>query len=108
MTAMDQTAVELAQALIRCRSVTPEDDGAIELLDATLAKAGARCHRLTFADTDTPKVENLYARLGEGPRISHSPATPTSCRPAMRASGAIPPSPLRLRGPGSTAGAPPT
>jgi succinyl-diaminopimelate desuccinylase len=67
MTAMDQRAVELAQALIRCRSVTPEDGGAIELLDATLAKAGARCHRLTFADTDTPKVENLYARLGEGP-----------------------------------------
>ncbi|MCJ7597975.1 MAG: succinyl-diaminopimelate desuccinylase [Methyloceanibacter sp.] len=63
---MEERAVELARALIRCRSVTPEDAGAIELLDVVLGKAGAHCHRLTFADTDTPKIENLYARIGDG------------------------------------------
>lgn len=66
MTRIEERAVELARALIRCRSVTPEDAGAIELLDVVLGKAGAHCHRLTFADTDTPKIENLYARIGDG------------------------------------------
>ncbi|HEY8264430.1 MAG TPA: succinyl-diaminopimelate desuccinylase [Methyloceanibacter sp.] len=62
---MEERAIELARALIRCRSVTPEDAGAIELLDVVLGKAGAHCHRLTFSDTDTPKIENLYARIGD-------------------------------------------
>ncbi len=66
MTRSEERAIELARALIRCRSVTPEDAGAIELLDVVLAKAGAHCHRLTFSDTDTPKIENLYARIGDG------------------------------------------
>jgi succinyl-diaminopimelate desuccinylase len=66
VTGIDQRAIDLARALIRCRSVTPEDAGAIELLDVVLGKAGAHCHRLTFADTDTPKIENLYARIGDG------------------------------------------
>ena len=66
MTRIEERTIELARALIRCRSVTPEDAGAIELLDVVLAKAGANCHRLTFSDTDTPKIENLYARIGDG------------------------------------------
>jgi succinyl-diaminopimelate desuccinylase len=66
VTRSEERAIELARALIRCRSVTPEDAGAIELLDVVLAKAGAHCHRLTFSDTDTPKIENLYARIGDG------------------------------------------
>ena len=65
MTRIEERAIELARALIRCRSVTPEDAGAIELLDVVLGKAGAHCHRLTFSDTETPKVENLYARIGD-------------------------------------------
>jgi succinyl-diaminopimelate desuccinylase len=65
VTRIEERAIELARALIRCRSVTPEDAGAIELLDVVLGKAGAHCHRLTFSDTDTPKVENLYARIGD-------------------------------------------
>lgn len=65
-TGLDQKAIDLARSLIRCRSVTPEDAGAIALLDVVLGKAGAHCHRLTFSDTDTPKIENLYARIGDG------------------------------------------
>src|SRR5262245_8679761 len=66
-TGIEQRAIDLARSLIRCRSVTPADAGAIELLDVVLAKAGAHCHRLPFSDSDTPKIENLYARIGEGP-----------------------------------------
>ncbi|MGG5885851.1 succinyl-diaminopimelate desuccinylase [Falsiroseomonas sp. HC035] len=53
--------VPLAQALIRCRSVTPADDGALAVLEAALAPLGFACHRLRFGE-----VENLYARRGAG------------------------------------------
>ena len=59
-------AAALAQALIRCRSVTPEEGGALTWLASQLEPAGFACHRLTMRDHDTPDVENLYARLGTG------------------------------------------
>ena len=58
--------VQLAQALIRCRSVTPEEGGALTWLAGLLEPVGFTCHRLTMRDTDTPDVQNLYARLGTG------------------------------------------
>lgn len=59
--------VALLQALIRCRSVTPAEGGALSLLESLLAPAGFTCHRLTMTEAGTPDVENLYARLGSGP-----------------------------------------
>jgi succinyl-diaminopimelate desuccinylase len=59
--------VGLAQALIRCRSVTPEDDGALDVVEHALARLGFACHRLTFEEAGTAPVGNLYARVGEGP-----------------------------------------
>ena len=56
--------VELARALIRCPSVTPQDAGALALLEAALEPLGFRCRRLRFAAPGTAPVENLYARLG--------------------------------------------
>lgn len=57
--------VALAQALIRCRSVTPEDGGALDILQETLETMGFVCHRLKFSEFDTPDVDNLYARHGK-------------------------------------------
>jgi len=56
--------VALAQDLIRCRSVTPADGGALDVLEAALQSLGFFCHRLRFEEKGTPVVENLYARLG--------------------------------------------
>ena len=57
--------LELAKALIACRSVTPADDGAIDLVAARLSAAGFRCERL-----DRGAVGNLWARRGSsGPLI---------------------------------------
>jgi succinyl-diaminopimelate desuccinylase len=53
-----------AQALIRCPSVTPDQAGALDHMEATLAAAGFACHRLRFASQGQPEVDNLYARLG--------------------------------------------
>ena len=61
-----QDSVQLAQRLIRCRSVTPEEGGALTLLESVLRPAGFICHRLTMTEPGTPDVENLYARLGTG------------------------------------------
>ena len=60
---MTTDPLPLAQALIRCRSVTPADDGALAVLEAALAPLGFACHRLRFGET-----ENLYARRGTGGR----------------------------------------
>jgi succinyl-diaminopimelate desuccinylase len=54
----------IAQALIRCASVTPADGGAMDVLAAALAGLGFTCHRLESA-TGGPVIHNLYARLGE-------------------------------------------
>ena len=61
--------LQLAQALIRCASVTPEDDGAQDVLAASLVQLGFTCHQLTFGDNGPP-IRNLYARLGtDGPNV---------------------------------------
>ncbi len=60
--------VALTQALIRCPSVTPEEGGALALLETVLAAEGYRVERPVFGGPDEPAVENLYARIGtEGP-----------------------------------------
>ena len=56
--------VALAQALVRCPSVTPEEGGALALLDAVLSAEGYDVHRPVFSEPGTPDVENLYARIG--------------------------------------------
>lgn len=58
--------LELSRALIRCASVTPDDKGALDVLQGALTGMGFTCHRLPFFETGTPDVENLYARFGSG------------------------------------------
>ena len=62
--------LDLAQALIRCPSVTPTDAGALDVLQKALEDLGFTCHRLPFSTDDTPEVQNLYARIGDaGPNF---------------------------------------
>ena len=56
--------VALTRALIRCRSVTPADDGAIALLEDTLAPLGFICQRVVGVTPGTPDILNLVARFG--------------------------------------------
>lgn len=53
--------LELAQALLRCASVTPADAGAQEVLAAALEAIGFTVTRLKFGE-----IENLFARIGTG------------------------------------------
>ena len=62
--------VALTQALIRCPSVTPDEGGALTLLEAMLKPVGFECHRLMMTEPGTPDVGNLYARWGTtGPNL---------------------------------------
>lgn len=68
--------VQLTADLIRCPSVTPEEGGAITLLEDRLGQAGFACTRISRGG-----VENLYARWGtEGPLFAfsgHTDVVPT-------------------------------
>ena len=57
---------EILKKLIQCPSVTPEEGGALGVLQLELEKSGFKVDRVTFSDKDTPDVENLYARIGNG------------------------------------------
>jgi succinyl-diaminopimelate desuccinylase len=58
--------LELAQGLIRCPSVTPEEGGALAFIAQVLGDASFEVHRPVFSEPGTPDVENLYARWGTG------------------------------------------
>ncbi|MCC2109852.1 MAG: succinyl-diaminopimelate desuccinylase, partial [Hyphomicrobiales bacterium] len=59
----------------------PAEGGALAYLEKLLGDAGFETHRVTFSDKDTPDVENLYARIGEGaPHLTfagHTDVVPT-------------------------------
>src|ERR1700681_504246 len=59
--------VTIARELVRCRSVTPAEGGALGFIEKLLGGAGFAVERMTFAEPGTAPVENLYARLGDSP-----------------------------------------
>ena len=62
--------VAVAQALIRCPSVTPQEGGALNLLQESLTTLGFVCERLPFEESGAERVDNLYARRGTaGPHL---------------------------------------
>ncbi|MET0445775.1 MAG: succinyl-diaminopimelate desuccinylase [Pseudorhodoplanes sp.] len=61
---MPADPVAIARDLLRCRSVTPDEGGALSFLERTLKAAGFTTHRMTFSEAGTPDVENFYARIG--------------------------------------------
>jgi succinyl-diaminopimelate desuccinylase len=85
---MTADPVAIARDLIRCRSVTPEDGGALAFLQGVLAKAGFTLHRMTFAEPGTAPIGNLYARIGtEKPNLvfaGHTDVVPPGDEAAWR------------------------
>jgi succinyl-diaminopimelate desuccinylase len=61
---MTADPVAIARDLVRCRSVTPDEGGALGFLQGLLAQAGFTVHRAVFDEPGTAPVDNLYARVG--------------------------------------------
>ena len=60
----NQSAEAILKDLLRCASVTPDDAGALDILQERLENLGFVVHRKVFSDENTPPIENLYARIG--------------------------------------------
>jgi succinyl-diaminopimelate desuccinylase len=58
--------IEIAKVLIRCRSVTPAEGGALEYLGGLLGRAGFEVHRQKFSSPGMPEIDNLFAKIGVG------------------------------------------
>ncbi|MFN3352275.1 MAG: succinyl-diaminopimelate desuccinylase [Brevundimonas sp.] len=77
--------VELTRELIARPSVTPADEGAMDVLQRHLTDLGFACRRLAFegpgGEGVHARIENLYARRGtEGPNLcfaGHTDVVPT-------------------------------
>lgn len=66
------SALEITSNLVRCPSITPAEGGALAYLDRLLSPLGFEVSRPVFSDTNTPDIENLFARIageGEGPHL---------------------------------------
>ncbi len=63
MTIQPIDPIALAQALIRCPSVTPADEGALDALAAALAPLGFVNRRMPFQAPGTARIDNLFAKV---------------------------------------------
>jgi succinyl-diaminopimelate desuccinylase len=59
LNAMSIDPISLSQALIRAPSITPKDEGALEVVETALTHLGFTCERFDFED-----IVNLYAHKG--------------------------------------------
>jgi succinyl-diaminopimelate desuccinylase len=85
---MDKT-LELTRELIARPSITPRDEGCLDLLGARLAPLGFRLERLRFGD-----VDNLWARRGTRAPLfvfaGHTDVVPTGPREAWHSDPFVP------------------
>ena len=58
--------VQLSQSLMRCRSVTPADDGALDIVANTLQSHGFKIEKLRFEGNNSYPVDNIVATIGTG------------------------------------------
>ena len=56
--------VALTQALVKCPSITPKDEGALDIVQNHLISLGFTCTRLPFSDQNSYDVDNLFATIG--------------------------------------------
>jgi len=56
--------ISLTQALVKCPSITPEDAGALDIVQKHLNHLGFKCTRLPFSDENSYDVDNLFATIG--------------------------------------------
>ena len=56
--------ISLTQALVKCPSITPKDEGALNIVQDHLTSIGFTCTKLPFSDPNSYNVDNLFATIG--------------------------------------------
>ena len=78
---MKEYSLELAQKLLQKKSITPENDGAIELLQTELEKLGFKTEIMIFSEGNHATIKNLYAKYGNSDKnlafAGHTDVVPT-------------------------------
>ena len=57
--------IELTRSLIKCPSVTPKDEGALQIVENHLKHLNFDCKRLIFSGNNSYEVNNLFATIGK-------------------------------------------
>ena len=66
MTEFNLNPIKLTQALVKCQSITPKDDGALLVVQDHLSSMGFDCSPLLFSGNGSYEVKNLFATIGSG------------------------------------------
>ena len=64
MNKLNFNPIALTQALVQCPSITPKDEGALDIIQSHLESIGFFCTRLPFTDKNSYDVDNLFATIG--------------------------------------------
>tara|TARA_A100001011_G_scaffold343020_1_gene376994 strand:- start:54 stop:1226 length:1173 start_codon:yes stop_codon:yes gene_type:complete len=56
--------IVLTQSLVQCASITPEDNGALKIVEDHLKTIGFDCYPLKFSGNNSYEVKNLFATIG--------------------------------------------
>lgn len=56
--------ISLTQTLVQCPSITPKDEGALDVVQKHLASLDFNCTRLPFSNENSYDVDNLFATIG--------------------------------------------
>ena len=71
MTEFNLNPIKLTQALVKCQSITPKDDGALLVVQDLLSSMGFNCSPLLFSGNGSYEVKNLFATIGsDGPHLA--------------------------------------
>ena len=71
MTEFNLNPIKLTQALVKCQSITPKDDGALLVVQDHLSSMGFDCSPLLFSGNGSYEVKNLFATIGsDGPHLA--------------------------------------
>ena len=58
--------IDIAQKLIRCKSIAPKDGGTLRIVEKECKAMGFKCTKLRFSEKGFDTINNLYAEIGNG------------------------------------------
>ena len=58
--------IDIAQKLIRCKSVAPNIDSALKVVETECKSIGFKSTKLRFSEKGFDTINNLYAEIGSG------------------------------------------
>ena len=58
--------IDIAQKLIRCKSIAPNVDNALKIVEKECKSIGFKCTKLKFSEKGFDSINNLYLEIGNG------------------------------------------